>query len=214
MQCSLTEPRGLVEKQADPSDGRKSLVSATAGGRQLGRDPSLIRQSGGGRPARAEHGIEILVHHGHREVRELDVVVAGVQSQRVDRKANPVANRARPGVSGRNLQHQRDGVVAGTPPLKVSMACWMASAMAAAVQIAQAGDGVAEPVIAVQVMVDAAAGLGDAVGEQDQAVAGPQQPLQSCSSGRARPRAGFPAARTSARARPRDAPGPGGDPRS
>jgi DNA-binding MarR family transcriptional regulator len=27
--------RGLVEKQADPSDGRKSLVSATAAGRQL-----------------------------------------------------------------------------------------------------------------------------------------------------------------------------------
>src|SRR6201984_906856 len=27
--------RGLVEKQADPSDGRKSLVSATAAGREL-----------------------------------------------------------------------------------------------------------------------------------------------------------------------------------
>jgi DNA-binding MarR family transcriptional regulator len=27
--------RGLVEKQADPSDGRKSLVSATAAGRKL-----------------------------------------------------------------------------------------------------------------------------------------------------------------------------------
>lgn len=27
--------RGLVEKQADPTDGRKSLVSATAAGRQL-----------------------------------------------------------------------------------------------------------------------------------------------------------------------------------
>jgi DNA-binding MarR family transcriptional regulator len=40
MQCSLTEPRDLVEKQADPSDGRKSLVSATAAGRQLGRDSS------------------------------------------------------------------------------------------------------------------------------------------------------------------------------
>ena len=27
--------RGLVEKQADPSDGRKSLVTATAAGRKL-----------------------------------------------------------------------------------------------------------------------------------------------------------------------------------
>ena len=27
--------RGLVEKQADPSDGRKSLVTATAAGREL-----------------------------------------------------------------------------------------------------------------------------------------------------------------------------------
>jgi DNA-binding MarR family transcriptional regulator len=33
--------RGLVEKQADPSDGRKSLVSATASGREL-RDAIVV----------------------------------------------------------------------------------------------------------------------------------------------------------------------------
>src|SRR6185312_16899932 len=37
--ATLTK-RGLVEKQADPSDGRKSLVTATAAGREL-RSPSL-----------------------------------------------------------------------------------------------------------------------------------------------------------------------------
>ena len=65
---------------------RTAVATASAG-------PVLIRQSGGGRPARAEHGIEILVHHGHREVRELDVVVAGVLSQRVERRlhGHPVA---------------------------------------------------------------------------------------------------------------------------
>ena len=36
--------RGLVEKQADPSDGRQSLVSATAAGRELA---TWLSSSGG-----------------------------------------------------------------------------------------------------------------------------------------------------------------------
>ena len=42
--------------------------------------------------------------------------------------------------------------------------------------VAQAGDNVAEPILAVDVMVNMAAGLGHAVGKQHQAVSGPQQP--------------------------------------
>jgi DNA-binding MarR family transcriptional regulator len=36
--------RGLVEKQADPSDGRKSLVSATAAGRKLRESLEVSRE--------------------------------------------------------------------------------------------------------------------------------------------------------------------------
>jgi DNA-binding MarR family transcriptional regulator len=36
--------RGLVEKQADPSDGRKSLVSATASGRELMETITVSRE--------------------------------------------------------------------------------------------------------------------------------------------------------------------------
>lgn len=36
--------RGLVEKQADPSDGRKSLVSATASGRELMETIAVSRE--------------------------------------------------------------------------------------------------------------------------------------------------------------------------
>src|SRR6202035_2237013 len=36
--------RGLVEKQADPSDGRKSLVSATAAGRKLRETMAASRE--------------------------------------------------------------------------------------------------------------------------------------------------------------------------
>ena len=36
--------RGLVEKQADPSDGRKSLVSATASGRELMESIAVSRE--------------------------------------------------------------------------------------------------------------------------------------------------------------------------
>jgi DNA-binding MarR family transcriptional regulator len=36
--------RGLVEKQADPSDGRKSLVSATAAGRELRESLTVSRE--------------------------------------------------------------------------------------------------------------------------------------------------------------------------
>jgi DNA-binding MarR family transcriptional regulator len=36
--------RGLVEKQADPSDGRKSLVTATAAGRELRESLVLSRE--------------------------------------------------------------------------------------------------------------------------------------------------------------------------
>ena len=59
--------RGLVEKQADPSDGRKSLVSATAAGRKLEEIPRGIArgmaypghrrgsQARGARPAPRRH---------------------------------------------------------------------------------------------------------------------------------------------------------------
>src|SRR5450759_1524716 len=43
-------------------------------------------------------------------------------------------------------------------------------------QVAQAGEDVAEPVFAVDAVAGRAAGLGDAVGEQHQAVTGAQQP--------------------------------------
>ena len=36
--------RGLVEKQADPSDGRKSLVTATAAGRELRESLAVSRE--------------------------------------------------------------------------------------------------------------------------------------------------------------------------
>jgi DNA-binding MarR family transcriptional regulator len=41
--ATLTK-RGLVEKQADPSDGRKSLVTATAAGRELRESLAVSRE--------------------------------------------------------------------------------------------------------------------------------------------------------------------------
>ena len=74
-----------------------------------------------------------------------------------------------------NLQHQGDGVVAAVSAAEGERGLLDGVRDPRRGHIAQAGDDVAEPLLAVDVTVDMAAGLGDTVGEQHQAVTGPEQ---------------------------------------
>jgi hypothetical protein len=74
------------------------------------------------------------------------------------------------------IQHQGHGVVAGVSAAEGQRGLLDGVRDPCRGHVAQAGDDVAEPVLPVDVMVNMAAGLGDAVGEQHQAVTGPQQP--------------------------------------
>ena len=75
-----------------------------------------------------------------------------------------------------DFEDQGDGVVAAGSAAVVQCGLLDGIGDACCGQVAQAGEDVAEPVFAVDAVAGRAAGLGDAVGEQHQAVTGAQQP--------------------------------------
>src|SRR5580692_286854 len=76
--------------------------------------------------------------------------------------------------NGRNFHHQRDSVIAEAPATERQDGRLDGLRHGHCGQAPQPGDHAAEPLVAVQVTVKTAAGLGDTVGKHDQAVAWPQ----------------------------------------
>jgi hypothetical protein len=74
-----------------------------------------------------------------------------------------------------DLQYQGDGVVAAGSAAEGEHGLLDGVRDPRRGHVSQAGDNVAEPVLAVKVVVDIAAGLGDTVGKQHQAVTRPEE---------------------------------------
>jgi hypothetical protein len=133
----------------------------------LGRKPGVIRRSGQILPVVRQSAVWRLPRcRGGRPVIR-DCGRAACQA--------PPRPGCLPGPDRGNGQDQGDQVVADLPAAEGQHGLLDGGGGLVCGHVVQGGEDLAEAVVAVQVTVGRAAGLGDAVGEQDQAVPGSQQ---------------------------------------